>query len=78
MTRIIRYLHGMINSLRTPSPVPSITVPMKINTSDMIAYAKKKGCSVAELSDAEKDLFIEGGLENFRKYMKAHNYYTGF
>ena len=76
--KTVRYLYGIINSLGTPSPVPSIRVPMKINTRDMLAYARKKGCSVAELSDAEKDVFIEGGLENFRKYMKAHNYYTGF
>ena len=46
-----------------PEDIPQI----KIDYRGLIALAKKKGCQVAELSDAEKDPYIEGGMKHLRE-----------
>lgn len=51
-----------------PTYVPPEDIPqIKIDYRGLIALAKKKGCQVAELSDAEKDPYIEGGMKHLRE-----------
>lgn len=75
------YKFNLKNYQKSLAETPELNIipcPIKCNERAMLKYAHSKGCTPPELTDDEKSMFFEGGIENFRKWMRDHNQYTGF